>query len=948
MKGKTIRSAISFFIITYMLFSMFPCIASASTNEMDFRVDKKVWKDTLVPPGWDYPYVADAVITLINCDNPALSYTVSTCAYEVQADVSGVNAVLLNTPRGFYNLTIEANSFPTYTHNNMEFNGYLNCNVTMNDFTNPPTLYHVAADPNLGGAAGGVVHIFEKNSTQQGYNASFDPGDTVTIDFHPYTGKQLKALSLKYHNGTAYKNSTQEWELTPSGYTDGSTASFTMPAFNVTVTAEFENKTQPPAGSYTVDFQVQKDDVVNAPAPLSNVASGSKIQEPIPQPAKDGFSFEGWYKEFDCQNPWDFANDTVTGNTTLWAKWLSWFKVIFEDYDGGKISESLIKEGSAATAPADPNSWEGHHFVRWNKDYSNVKSELWVRAEYEINTYTVTFKDWDGSILKTQNNVEHGTAAAAPADPAQPGFRFSGWDHDYNNVTADIIVTAQYVGAHSVTFDSQEGSAVNAQLVNHGGKVLQPAPAPTRAGYVFGGWYKESSLQNLWDFNTDTVLNNLTLFARWNLQSSDDSSGGGGDSSSSPSAAPGLPTTPAPISTIPSANGKTSITSTAKAIVDAGNGRASAVLDQGTANALTDKAKELEKAGQQASLEIKVEAPADSQSVGVEIPRQAFNKVASETKADLKVNAGLGSITFNSQAVLAISDAGNNENISINISKLDASNISKEVQQIVGNRPVYDFSVNAGNTTISQFDGGSAAISLPYTLQPGENPDAIVVYYLNDLNQLSTVRGQYNPASGTVDFITEHFSRYIVGYNEVVFKDVKAGDWYNNAVSFIAARNITAGMDNGFYRPESQLTRGEYIVMLMKAYGIAPLDNAPGNFSDAGKTFYTGYLAAAHKMGLAAGITQNTYAPDRPISREEMFTLLYKTLKSIGELPRLGSGKSLSSFKDNSQISPWAREAIKHLVESGTITGCGDTITPTGPATRGELAQLLYMGLVKK
>jgi len=76
------------------------------------------------------------------------------------------------------------------------------------------------------------------------------------------------------------------------------------------------------------------------------------------------------------------------------------FKVIFEDYDGGKITESLVKEGSAATAPAEPHTWEGHHFVGWSQDYSNVKSELWVRAEYEINTYTVTFKDWMDRILR--------------------------------------------------------------------------------------------------------------------------------------------------------------------------------------------------------------------------------------------------------------------------------------------------------------------------------------------------------------------------------------------------------------------------------------------------------------------------------------------------------------------------------------------------------------------
>ena len=58
--------------------------------------------------------------------------------------------------------------------------------------------------------------------------------------------------------------------------------------------------------------------------------------------------------------------------------------------------------------------------------------------------YTVTFKDWDGTVLKTQR-VKEGESATAPVDPTRPGYNFSGWDVDFTNVTADLIVTATYV-----------------------------------------------------------------------------------------------------------------------------------------------------------------------------------------------------------------------------------------------------------------------------------------------------------------------------------------------------------------------------------------------------------------------------------------------------------------------------------------------------------------------
>jgi hypothetical protein len=70
--------------------------------------------------------------------------------------------------------------------------------------------------------------------------------------------------------------------------------------------------------------------------------------------------------------------------------------------------------------------------------------------------------------------------------------------------------------------------------------------------------------------------------------------------------------------------------------------------------------------------------------------------------------------------------------------------------------------------------------------------------------------------------------------------------------------------------------------MLMKAYGIAPDTNPANNFSDAGNTYYTRYLAAAKRLGISAGVGGNLYVPEKEITRQEMFTMLYNALKSIG------------------------------------------------------------------
>ena len=177
---------------------------------------------------------------------------------------------------------------------------------------------------------------------------------------------------------------------------------------------------------------------------------------------------------------------------------------------------------------------------------------------------------------------------------------------------------------------------------------------------------------------------------------------------------------------------------------------------------------------------------------------------------------------------------------------------------------------------------------------------------------------------------------------DISFSDVPDTAWFNRAVSYITAKGISAGPASKNYRPNDKLTRGDFLVMLMKAYGIEPDANPADNFSDAGNTYYTGYLAAAKRLGLAGGIGNNMYAPENQITRQELFTLLFRVLKEIGKLPQGHSSKTLAGFTDRGQIASYAAEAITQLVETGTISGSGGKLNPTGTTTRAEMAQVLY------
>ena len=84
-----------------------------------------------------------------------------------------------------------------------------------------------------------------------------------------------------------------------------------------------------------------------------------------------------------------------------------------------------------------------------------------------------------------------------------------------DTVTRTMTLTAKWVQTHTVTFDTNGGSAVGPVTVDANSTVTEPID-PTKSGYNFGGWYKENTFQTPWNFDTDTVTANLTLYAKWN------------------------------------------------------------------------------------------------------------------------------------------------------------------------------------------------------------------------------------------------------------------------------------------------------------------------------------------------------------------------------------------------------------------------------------------------
>ena len=342
--------------------------------------------------------------------------------------------------------------------------------------------------------------------------------------------------------------------------------------------------------------------------------------------------------------------------------------------------------------------------------------------------------------------------------------------------------------------------------------------------------------------------------------------------------------------------------------------------------------------------------------------------------ADLSAAGGQGTLTFNTDYgsvtippnMLAGLSGISGSKAEITVGQGDKDSLPEDVKDAIGDRPLIQLTLSVdGSQTDWSNPGTPVTVSIPYTPAAEElaNPESIVIWYIDGSGKPQCVtNGHYDAATGKVAFTTTHFSLYAVAYNKVSFNDVAADAWYSKAVNFIAAREITGGTGGGNYSPNAKLTRGDFLVLMMKAYGIAPDANPADNFSDAGDTYYTGYLAAAKRLGISGGVGDNMFAPKNNITRQEMFTLLYNALKVIGQLPgthgraggeaadqpeRNGTGavpysRTLADFSDAGQIASWAEDAMALFVETGTVSGSNSALNPKGTTTRAEMAQVLY------
>lgn len=234
-------------------------------------------------------------------------------------------------------------------------------------------------------------------------------------------------------------------------------------------------------------------------------------------PKKDGKTFKEWDKDFS----------KVTSDLTINAVYdVDTFTVTFKD--GEKVLETqTVEYEAAATAPdtARLSPPEGMHFAKWDKDFSKVTEDIEVSAVYELNVYTVTFKNGE-TTLKTEM-VKHGFAATPPNVYDTATKKFVGWDKSFDNVTSDIIVNAKFeTKKFTLTFINFDGTTVYTEEVEYGASIDSHFDKADKAATYdttildYDGWYKADGTE-ITKFDLPTMpAENVTLTLKLRLMDS--------------------------------------------------------------------------------------------------------------------------------------------------------------------------------------------------------------------------------------------------------------------------------------------------------------------------------------------------------------------------------------------------------------------------------------------
>ena len=391
------------------------------------------------------------------------------------------------------------------------------------------------------------------------YNANGGSGAPATQTYGPTTdNSHTFTISNTVPTRTDYD--FLGWDTSSSAttavYQPGDTVTLTYPLITLQLYAVWHTNT------YTVTYDT--DGGTGGPSDYTVNTTASSISYTIPNvlPTSTTSNFCYWDRGSGVHyNPGDTVTLTVSNpSVTLTATWYNYEFNLSFDANGGSGAPSSMTSGTTKsytytfTLPNTVPTRTGYNFIGWSSDPGDTTtlyqpggtverviilmpptpgthtSNFTLYAMWEVSTYTITWENYDGTVLETDTGVVYGTTptydGATPTKPstAEYNYTFTGWSPTVAPATADATYTAQYSSSgrvYGLTFDPNGGylaPILISSSVKYGERYdyYGALPTPDWAGHTFDGWYTDRTSGTLVEDSTIvTTTGNQTLYAHW-------------------------------------------------------------------------------------------------------------------------------------------------------------------------------------------------------------------------------------------------------------------------------------------------------------------------------------------------------------------------------------------------------------------------------------------------
>lgn len=341
---------------------------------------------------------------------------------------------------------------------------------------------------------------------------------------------------------------------------------------------------------------------------------------------------------------------------------------------------------------------------------------------------------------------------------------------------------------------------------------------------------------------------------------------------------------------------------------------------------------------------VTVQAAAQEPSPGGGAPAP---EAVTSTSGSATVNpAAGGSISLGSDARVSIPAGALQGSTAVDVSVQKASNSPAAPSgfQLLGS--VYQFTVD-GKDSYSFDKPVTLTFSLdPAALNPGEIPS--ICYYDTVSSQWVSLGGTVS--GNTISVTVDHFTSFAVMAGQAapaapaapqVFTDVPASYWASKVINNLSGLGYISGYPNGIFKPESGITRAEFVSIMGRVLKLDAFSPAAPDFKDVSPgDWYYGSVEGASHAGIVKG-DGSIFNPGSPITREQMACILINSLGSQDEVQASRNDKT--GFTDDHSISGWARGFVAVAVKDGLIKGYpeNNSFRPQHGATRAEACAMI-------